>query len=139
LFRTIPRRYGHCIDPPTGAQHAGDGMELTEEAIGEVTIVAVNGRLDAESSRQFAERLATLICSGRSRLLIDASNLSYVGSMGFRALLRAAKLADEYQGKLALCALTAPVRRIVEIGGFGDVLEYYAARDEALAKLRAGP
>jgi anti-anti-sigma factor len=113
-------------------------MEMTEEAVGEVTVVAVAGRLDTESARQFGEQLSTLIRAGRSQLLIEASNLSYTGSMGLRALLIAANLVAEAKGRLALCGLTEPVRRVMELGGFGNVFERYQSREEALAKLRAG-
>jgi anti-anti-sigma factor len=113
-------------------------MEMTEEAVGEVTVVAVAGRLDAESARQFSQQVGALIGAGRSRLLIEASNLSYTGSMGLRALLIAANLAAQAKGRLALCGLTEQVRRVLELGGFGNVFERYQSREEALAKLRAG-
>jgi stage II sporulation protein AA (anti-sigma F factor antagonist) len=110
-------------------------MELTEEAAGEVMVVAVNGRLDAEAARQFGERLAALIHDGRSQLLIEASKLDYIGSLGLRALLVAANLAAEAKGWVALCSLTAPVRRVIELGGFGTIFQPYPSREEALAKL----
>lgn len=110
-------------------------MVLTEEAAGGVTIVSVAGRLDVELARQFGERLTTLIRAGHSRLLIEASKLDYIGSMGLRALLIASNLAAEARGRLALCGMTAAVRRVVELGGFGDIFEGYPSREEALAKL----
>ncbi len=113
-------------------------MELTEEAADEVTIVAVAGRIDAEAARQLGERLAALINAGQSRVLIDAAKVDYIGSMGLRTLLIATRLASDSHGRLALCGLTGPVRRVVELGGFGDVFERHASRDEALAKLGAG-
>ena len=113
-------------------------MELTEEANGEVTIVAVTGRLDAEAARRFGDRIAALIEAGRSRLLIEASRLDYVGSMGLRALLIASNRAAESRGRLALCGITAPVRRVIDIGGFGGTFEAYPSREDALAKLCAG-
>jgi stage II sporulation protein AA (anti-sigma F factor antagonist) len=112
-------------------------MELTEEAADAVTIVAVAGRLDALAARQLGDRLTTLTSSGRSHLLIDASRLEYIGSLGLRALLVATRLAAEADGRLVLCNLTAPVRRVIDLGGFADCFEAYASRDEAMAKLSA--
>jgi anti-anti-sigma factor len=112
-------------------------MELTEEAVDDVTIVAVAGRLDAVAAKQFGEHLTALIRAGCSRLLIEASKLDYIGSLGLRALLIAAHLATETKGRLALCGLTAPVRRVIELGGLGDILAGYPTREEALAKLRS--
>jgi anti-anti-sigma factor len=112
-------------------------MELAEEPAAGCTIVAISGRLDAAAARQLGERLATLIKIGQSRLLIEASRLDYVGSLGLRALLVTARLAAEAQGRLAFCSFTAPVRQVVELAGFGEVFERYASREEALAKLCA--
>lgn len=113
-------------------------MELTEENANEVTIVAVAGRLDAAATRQLAEQLTALIGAGRSRLVIDVSRLDYIGSMGLRALLIACGHAAQAQGRLVLCGLTAPVQRVIELGGFGSSLDSYASRAEALAALSAG-
>jgi len=113
-------------------------MELSEETNGEVTIVAVVGRVDAGAARQFGERIAALIQAGRSRLLIEASRLDYIGSMGLRALLIASDRAAESRGRLVLCGITAPVRRVIDIGDFSSSLEVYPSREDALAELCAG-
>lgn len=113
-------------------------MDLIEEAVDDVTIVAVTGRLDAGAARQFGERLTTLIHAGRSHLLIEASKLDYIGSMGLRALLVASSLAATVQGRLAVCAMTAPVRRVVELAGLSAVFEGYPSREAALESLRTG-
>jgi anti-sigma B factor antagonist len=112
-------------------------MEVTEEATDEVTTLAVAGRLDVAAAREFGERLTTLIQGGRSRLLIEASRLDYIGSMGLRSLLIACNLASQAQGQLVLFGLTPPVRRVVELGGFSDVFGCCVSRDEALEKLSA--
>jgi anti-sigma B factor antagonist len=111
-------------------------MEVSEEVVDDVTIVAIAGRLDADAARQLGEHLTALIRTGCSRLLIEASKLDYIGSLGLRALLIAAHLAAEATGRLALCGLTALVRRVIELGGLDDVLAGYATREQALAHLR---
>ena len=112
-------------------------MQIQEESDNAVTVLAVAGRLDAEAARQFGDRLAALIRDGRSRLLIEASKLDYVGSLGLRAMLIAARQAADADGCLALCSLTAPVHRVIELGGFGSVFDSYPSRAEAVAKLAA--
>lgn len=113
-------------------------MNLTEEAAADVTIVAVDGRLDARTVDQFSDRLSALLRSGQARVLIEGSRLSYISSAGFRALLIGAKLSAQMGGRLAVCSLTAPIKRVIELGGFHDAFETYPSREEALAKLSAG-
>jgi anti-anti-sigma factor len=110
-------------------------MEVTEEAAGEVTIVSVAGRLDAAAARQFTDHLTALTGSGHSHLLIEASKLHYIGSLGLRALLIASGRAAAAQSRFALCGLTASVQHVIELGGFGGLFEQYASREEALATM----
>ena len=110
-------------------------MELIEDNTADAMIVAVTGRLDSQSVQRFSDRLNELLCAGQSRLLIEASRLNYIGSAGFRALLLAAKRAAEQGGWLALCGMTAPISRTVEVAGLGAALPSYPSREDAFAKL----
>jgi stage II sporulation protein AA (anti-sigma F factor antagonist) len=113
-------------------------MDLIEEAVApDVTVVAVAGRLDTRTADQFSGRLTELLRSGPARVLIEGSQLSYISSAGFRALLVGSKLATETGGRLAVCGLTAPIKRVIALGGYDDVFETYPSREEALAKLSA--
>jgi anti-anti-sigma factor len=110
-------------------------MELTEETTADVKIVAVMGRLDTATSTRFGCRLDELLHDGQAHLLIEASRLDYIGSAGLRALLVAAKQAANRGRRLAVCDMSAPIARMVDIAGFGEVFEIYRSREEALAKL----
>jgi anti-anti-sigma factor len=112
-------------------------MNLREEAVADITVVAVEGRLDTQTADHLSKRLTELVRSGHRRVLVEGSCLSYVSSAGFHALLLAAKLATESGGRFAVCALSAPITRIVEIGRFDALFETYGSREEALAKLSA--
>ena len=112
-------------------------MDLREETVADVTVIAVEGRLDTQTAGQFKTRLTELVRPGHRRVLIEGSRLSYVSSAGFHALLLAAKLATESGGGFAVCGLSAPITRVIEIAGFGEMFDTYSSREEALAKLSA--
>jgi anti-anti-sigma factor len=110
-------------------------MELIEDNTADATIVVVTGRLDSQSAQRFGERLNELQLAGQSRLLIEASRLSYIVSAGFRALLLAAKRAAEQGGWVALCGMTAQISRAIEVAGLGAALPSYPSREDAFEKL----
>jgi len=110
-------------------------MEIAEQQAGEITIVEIKGRIDSNTAKLFGERLTSLIKAGRARLLVDLKQLIYISSAGFRALLVAGKLAEETNGTLALCNLSAEVQRLFDLGGFTDLFMTYASREEGLTKL----
>jgi anti-anti-sigma factor len=110
-------------------------MKIAEEEAGGVTIVAVDGRIDTLTANSLEEKLTGLFQSGRNRVIVDCKHLAYITSAGLRVLLRAAKLADKSQGKLALCSLSQEVRHVFDLGEMSDLFAIFASREESLAKL----
>jgi anti-sigma B factor antagonist len=110
-------------------------MDIGEEHNGEITIVAVTGRIDSNTARSFGEKLADLIKAGHKRVVIDLKNLVYISSAGFRALLLAGRLAEESQGALVLCSLSPEVQRLFDLGAFSDLFPIYSSREEGLTRL----
>jgi anti-sigma B factor antagonist len=110
-------------------------MKIAEEQAGEVTIIAINGQVDSNTAKSFEEKLTGLFKSGRNRVVVDFKHLAYITSAGFRVLLLAGKLAEKSDGKLALCNVTAEVRRVFDLGNMTDLFAIYPSREEGLAKL----
>jgi len=103
-----------------------------------VSTVAAKGRIDSSTAKDFSDRVNGLIRSGVNRLVIDFSNIAYISSAGFRALLIAGKLIGGSQGKLALCGMSEEVRRLFDIAGFSDLFLILPTREESITRVRAG-
>jgi anti-sigma B factor antagonist len=110
-------------------------MEIAEQQAGGITVVEIKGRIDSNTAKAFGERLTGLIKAGRVRLVVDFKNIIYISSAGFRALLVAGRLAEETNGTLALCSLSAEIQRLFDLGAFTDLFVIYPSRDEGIAKL----
>lgn len=103
-----------------------------------VSTVEPRGRIDSITAKEFGDRICGLIGSGAKRVVIDLANIAYISSAGFRALLIAGKLAEESEGKLALCGVVGEVQRLFEISAFSTAFQIYPSREECIAKVRAG-
>jgi anti-sigma B factor antagonist len=110
-------------------------MQRAQQTETNVTVIPVAGRLDTHTAPRFGEQLDELLHAGRALLLIEASELQYIGSAGLRALLVAGKRAAEQGGRLALCGMTTPIHRMVEVAGLDAILQTYPSREDALANL----
>jgi anti-anti-sigma factor len=66
-------------------------------------------------------------------VLVDLSNLLYLTSAGFRALLMATDEAEQRSAWFALCGMTATVRDLFEMGGLASVFTIFDSRREAVA------
>jgi anti-sigma B factor antagonist len=114
----------------------GERVTFNEEPHGAATVLVVAGRIDSASADTMGARLGGLLQQGRSRIAVDLRQIVYISSAGFRILLIAARQADKFGGRLALCCLTPQTRRMFELGSFFDVFEVFETKDAALAYLK---
>jgi anti-sigma B factor antagonist len=110
-------------------------MSLTvqTEQRGEVVVVSVGGELDMATAPQLQDQITDLLDSGRARLVLDLTDLSFCDSTGLSVLVRAKNSCDEIGGSLRLAAPQRGVRRILEVSGLVEVLLTYPTVDEAVA------
>jgi anti-anti-sigma factor len=110
-------------------------LNLSEQQIGRIWVVTARGRLDGVSNELFTQHINALITEPEPRLIVDFSDVDFVSSAGLRAVLTLIKKVKGLNGKLALCAVQAPVLEILEITGFSAMIDIHAARAAALGAL----
>jgi anti-anti-sigma factor len=93
-------------------------METSEEKIGDVTVLTLNGRLDSNTAAPTEKEVQRLTDGSVKGLVIDCTNMAYVSSAGLRVLLIAAKRMKAAGCKLALAGLSAPVTDVFRVSGF---------------------
>ena len=109
-------------------------MEVTTVSHGLAIVLAVTGRLDAETVTPFEARLFDLIAEGHRRIILNLAGLGYINSAGLRVLLVAAKRLNADGGRLLLAAPGDLVGRVLDVSGFSGMLETCATTEEALAR-----
>jgi anti-sigma B factor antagonist len=107
-------------------------MDSSEANPVDVTIVDVKGRIDSNSAKSLGDQLTGLVGAGRSRLVVDLSQVDYISSAGFRVLLVASRQAEEADGTLALCCLSPEVQKLFELAAFTDLFEIHLSRPRAV-------
>ena len=108
-------------------------MNLNERNVGEVTVIEIAGRIDSVQSPKLHERVAALVTSGRSAILLDLSKVEYISSAGFRSLLLLARQAGQTGCRFVLCGLRPKVKQLFDLGGFLDLLPIAGTREEGIA------
>lgn len=108
-------------------------MTIRETREGSLTLVRLQGRLDAASAPETDRRLAALIHGGARQVVLDLSGVEYVSSAGLRVFLAAAKRMQQAHGKLGLASPTSQVRQILDMAGFAAVLPVFGTMAQAVA------
>jgi len=101
-----------------------------------VLTLTLSGRLDADTTDQFAGVLNGCIDRGDSRIILDIAALDYVSSVGLRALIVAAKKLTTLGGKVVLSRPQERILKLLEVAGFTSILTIANTRDEAAERLK---
>jgi len=88
----------------------------------ETALVEVEGELDARTAGDLDKALGDLLTQGRSRLVLDFTQLAYISSAGLRTLLRAQRAARDLGGEVRLFGLNDHVLGVFQMSGFHQML-----------------
>jgi anti-sigma B factor antagonist len=111
-------------------------FELTEESVDASThVLAVRGELDLATASAFSASLMAVIDSGKSAVVVDLSEVVFVGSNGLATLLNGLRRLTRRGGRLAIATQNPTVLRMFEITRTESTFAIYPTRAEALASL----
>lgn len=95
-------------------------MQVTQETRADWRVVTLRGRADSETADRLETELRAVI-EQNAKVAVDFRGVDYISSAGLRAVIQTARAA---QGKceLAICALSAPVKRVFDMSGMQHIL-----------------
>lgn len=92
-------------------------MDMNICKIEGTTIVAIEGRLDTASTRDFDMKIQPLTNESKPEIIINCENLTYICSAGIRSFIMLQKSVVRNNGQLVLEAMTPDIYKIFEMTG----------------------
>jgi anti-anti-sigma factor len=108
-------------------------FSVTSNSLNDVSVIAVTGRIDANSSADLESFVIQIINAGTYRLVLDLSNISFISSSGLRVILTLAKNVEPRGGFVRLCGLRPLIQEIFDISGFSQVFTITRSVNEAIS------
>lgn len=108
-------------------------MNMRTRTVGDVLVVDLEGRLDAQTSDPASDQLTRLVRSGHLKIVLNLDQLTYVSSAGLRVILQSVKLLRAANGEMKLCRANGLVKEVIEISGFNSLIRVYDAEQDACA------
>ena len=96
-------------------------------------VIAARGRMNAMTAPAMKSRIKELIDEGRTEIVCDLREVSFVDSSGLSALVSGLKATREQGGFLRVAGANEQVARIFKLTMLDRVFEMYASADAALA------
>ena len=99
----------------------------------DATIVQVTGEIDLSTSNTFEDAVSHALSGLTSVVVVDLQYVTFMGSVGLSALVKANAEAARAQRFLRIADGTAAAHRAIEISGLDQVLSVYPTVDDAIA------
>ena len=110
-------------------------MKIESEEKAGITVVRLDGEINSGTAEMVQESLLELVEPG-GKIALEMSGVTYISSVGLRALLLLYREISHQDGRIVLCGLTEMVYDTMFITGFLEFFETYetcAAGQAALA------
>lgn len=116
---------------------ADDFKIQTENGPSGVTVLRLNGYLDAHTYERLDQHIARLFAEKRYKLVVDLSGVDYISSAGAGVFIGALTDSQEQKGSVVLLNPTANVREVLEMLGFNQIFKFATSLDDALIPMTA--
>ena len=115
-----------------GASKEIGKVNLNQLQEDEVTIIAIEGSVDALTVEQLTQVLDAAIGDGHVEIVGDLSAVDYMSSAGLRAVLNTLKACRKAGGDFRLAAPMDGVRSLLDISGFSNIVQIFDEVDAAV-------
>jgi len=105
---------------------------------GDISILTLNGFLDAHTAPRFEKSIQEEFDAGRFRMIVDCAGLTYISSAGLGVFMSFIEDVREKNGDIKICTLREPVYQVFDILGFPALFDIVPDRQTAIEKF-SGP
>jgi anti-sigma B factor antagonist len=99
-----------------------DGLGISARLEDGVVVLRLAGELDLSGAGRVEKEVRKLLATGVGRFEVDASDLTFVDSAGLRSIVQAKVQVEAAGAAFRIRAVSAPVRRVIEIAGIVEQL-----------------
>ena len=109
-------------------------FEITDRKVDDDThVLAVTGEIDLFTAPEFKQRMSALIDAGRSRIVVDLTQTTFIDSSSLGVLIGAHRRLKLRGGALLVVCDSEAIAKTFKITGLDGVFTLAASVDEALA------
>jgi anti-sigma B factor antagonist len=101
-------------------------MEITTQQFKHCDVLAIKGKVDSFTAPDLTKAIEALNNDNRFKIILDLSQLEYMSSAGFRALLLAQRNCKRYnRGEVVLACVPQKVMDALELTGFTPLFKIF--------------
>ena len=109
---------------------------VTRKDVDEISVLNLDGYLDAHTAPHFEESLKQLVDEGRFNIIVNCDKLAYISSAGLGVFMGFIEDIRSSNGDIKMSNMTEKVFKIFDLLGFPTLYEIVDDESEAVQKFR---
>ena len=97
-----------------------------------ILIAMLIGHIDSSNADRFQRIVESGVDEEDHALILDFERVFFISSAGLRISLIISRKFNESGKKFGVCALSDPIRNVLAISGFDQIIPIYESRDAAI-------
>lgn len=111
-------------------------MTITERQAGDITVLALSGKLTSDDSGKLKGKVVSLMDSGRTQIILNLADVTYIDSSGLGEMVSCHTTAKQ-KGAVKLAQLGKRIQDLLVMTKLMMVFDVYDSEKEALASFGA--
>jgi anti-sigma B factor antagonist len=108
-------------------------LRMTDREVNGVTVVELDGRIVlGEESNSFREHVKSLLAGGKTKIVLNMSNVTYIDSSGLGTLVSTHTSARSQGATLKLSNLGNKFREVLQVTKLLTVFDVYDSEEKAV-------
>ena len=112
-------------------------FQVNRKDLDEVSVVYLDGYLDAHTAPDFEKALQELVDENRIRIVVNLADLTYISSAGLGVFMGFIEDIRGKGGDIKLAEPTEKVFRVFDLLGFPVLYEIFQKESEAIDKYKS--
>jgi anti-sigma B factor antagonist len=115
-----------------------DKFEVFQKNVEQVSILNIQGYLDAHTAPDFESHLEKLIKENNFNIIVNLDGLQYISSAGLGVFMGVIEDIRNNGGDLKICCAAPKVFKVFDLLGFPSLYEFFNSEEEAIQKFNKG-
>lgn len=112
-------------------------LKITERDVNGVTVLSLDGRIVlGEESNSLREKVKSLLASGKKKIVLNMSNVTYIDSAGLGTLVATHHSAKTQGASLRLSNLGAKFQEVLQVTKLLTVFEVFDSETAAIQSFK---
>ena len=107
-------------------------VQVKWERKDDILIGILIGPIDSSNADRFQRIVESGIDAEDQALILDFERVFFISSAGLRISLVISRKFNESGRKFGICTLSDPIRNVLAISGFDQIIPIYESRDAAI-------